>query len=506
MEAISWLVILAAILFLTYHILYNRKLNLPPGPKPWPIIGNFNLIGPLPHLSIHNLSKKYGPLMMIHLGSVPVLIGSSVEMAELFLKTHDLAFAGRPKNAAGKYTTHDYSNITWSQYGPYLRQARKLCMTELFNTKRLDSFEYIRIEELNLMLKGIYEVKGKSILVKDYLSNYSLNVISRMVLGNKYVDDKEGNSIIKSKEFKGMIDELFLLNGVFNLGDWIPFLKYVDVQGYVKRMKILGRKLDGFMEHVLDEHNDRKNKEKGNWVAKDMVDLLLQLGGHPTIQIDLNRKRIKGFIQDLITGGTESSAITVEWAMTELLRNPDIMDKAVEELDRVIGKEKWVQEEDLKNLPYICAIIKETLRLHPPGPFLVPHMSREHVNINGYDIPKDTLIFVNTYTIQRDAKVYDRPEEFQPDRFIGKNIDIKGSHFELLPFGSGRRMCPGYNLGIKVICSSLANLLQGYTWKLPKDMKPEDLDMEEKFGISIPKKSPLIACAEPRHPHHLYNV
>lgn len=208
----------------------------------------------------------------------------------------------------------------------------------------------------------------------------------------------------------------------------------------------------------------------------------------------------------MITGGTESSAITVEWAMTELLRNPDIMDKAVEELDRVIGKEKWVQEEDLKNLPYICAIIKETLRLHPPGPFLVPHMSREHVNINGYDIPKDTLIFVNTYTIQRDAKVYDRPEEFQPDRFIGKNIDIKGSHFELLPFGSGRRMCPGYNLGIKVICSSLANLLQGYTWKLPKDMKPEDLDMEEKFGISIPKKSPLIACAEPRHPHHLYNV
>lgn len=172
----------------------------------------------------------------------------------------------------------------------------------------------------------------------------------------------------------------------------------------------------------------------------------------------------------------------------------------------MIGKKRWVQEEDLQNLPYICAIVKETMRLHPAGPFLVPHMSSEQVKIEGYDIPKSTLVLVNTYTIQRDSKVYERPREFWPERFIGKNIDVKGQSFELLPFGSGRRMCPGYNLGIKVIESSLANLLHGFTWKLPGNMKPQDLNMEEVFGISIPKKYPLIAYAQPRLPHHIYHL
>lgn len=208
----------------------------------------------------------------------------------------------------------------------------------------------------------------------------------------------------------------------------------------------------------------------------------------------------------MIAGGTESSAVTVEWAISELLRKPEMFKKATEELDRVIGRDKWVEEKDIVNLPYIDAIAKETMRLHPVAPMLVPREAREDCKIDGYDILKGTRILVNVWTIGRDPTIWDSPDEFLPERFIGKPIDVKGHDFELLPFGSGRRMCPGYSLGLKVIQTSLANILHGFTWSLPGNMRTGDLNMEEIFGLSTPKKIPLVAVVEPRLPLQIYNV
>lgn len=207
----------------------------------------------------------------------------------------------------------------------------------------------------------------------------------------------------------------------------------------------------------------------------------------------------------MIAGGTESSAVTVEWAISELLKNPKILEKASEELDRVIGRERWVEEKDIQNLPYIEAIVKETMRMHPVAPLLVPRKTREDIKINGYDIQSETRAFVNVWSIGRDPNLWKEPEQFCPERFIGKTIDVKGQDFELLPFGAGRRMCPGYTLGLKVIQSSLANLLHGFIWKLPEGMKVEDLNMEEIWGLSTPRKIPLVVVAEPRLPNHLYS-
>ncbi|KAK3006936.1 hypothetical protein RJ639_016891, partial [Escallonia herrerae] len=498
--AAAWLAIAA--LFLLSHRLRRRKLKLPPGPKPWPIIGNLNLIGSLPHRSLHQLSQKYGPIMRLKFGSNPVVVGSSVEMAKYFLKTMDVTFCGRPKMAAGKYTTYNYSDITWSPYGSYWRQARKMCLMELFSAKRLESYEYIRVEEMNSLLNELHKSKAKSITLKDHLSTLSLNVISRMVLGRRYLDETE-DSVVNPDEFKRMLDELFLLNGVFNIGDSIPWIDFLDLQGYIKRMKVLSKKFDKFLEHVLDEHNARR-KGVENYVPQDMVDVLLQLADDPNLEVKLERHGVKAFTQDLLAGGTESSAVTVEWTISELLKKPEIFEKATEELDRVIGRTRWVQEKDIPNLPYIEAIAKETMRLHPVAPMLVPRLAREDCKVAGYDIPKGTQVLVSVWTIGRDPALWDEPEEFRPERFIGKAIDVKGQDFELLPFGSGRRMCPGYSLGLKVIQSSLANLLHGFNWKLPNDMKGEELNMEEIFGLSTPKKFPLVAVVEPRLPLDLY--
>jgi typhasterol/6-deoxotyphasterol 2alpha-hydroxylase len=188
------------------------------------------------------------------------------------------------------------------------------------------------------------------------------------------------------------------------------------------------------------------------------------------------------------------------------VKKPEIFKKATEELDRVIGKDRWVEEKDIANLPYVYAIAKETMRLHPVAPFLVPREAREDCKVDGYDIPKGTIVLVNTWTIARDSEVWENPYEFMPERFLGKDIDVKGHDFELLPFGAGRRMCPGYPLGIKVIQTSLANLLHGFNWRLPNNVKKEDLNMEEIFGLSTPKKIPLEIVVEPRLADHLYSL
>lgn len=356
---------------------------------------------------------------------------------------------------------------------------------------------------MNLLLKGIYNSSDATVSLKDHLSNVSLNVISRMVLGKKYTDENLENEIVTPKEFKEMLDELFLLNGVLDIGDSIPWLRFLDLQGYIKRMKVVSKKFDRFLEHVLDEHNARRKGVK-DYVAKDMVDVLLQLADDPNLDVKLERHGVKAFTQDLIAGGTESSAVTVEWAISELLKKPEIFKRATEELDRVIGRNKWVEENEMVNLPYIDSIVKETMRLHPVAPMLVPRMTREDCQVAGYDIPEGTRALVSVWSIGRDPDLWENPEEFCPERFIGKNIDVKGTDFELLPFGAGRRMCPGYSLGLKVIQSSLANLLHGFNLKLPGNMKKEDLNMEEIFGLSTPKKFPLEAVAEPRLPSHMY--
>uniref|UniRef100_A0A0A9EN88 Uncharacterized protein n=1 Tax=Arundo donax TaxID=35708 RepID=A0A0A9EN88_ARUDO len=487
----------------------TRKYNLPPGPRPWPAIGNLNLIGPLPHHSIHELSSRYGPLMSLRFGSFPVVVASSVDMARFFLKTHDLAFIDRPRTAAGKYTTYNYSGMLWSPYGAYWRQGRKLWQAELLNARRLTSLEHVRREELRAMLADLASSAaagaGRVVALREHLYMLNLNVISRMVLGKKYVvDGAAASSPTTPEEFRWMIDEHFFLNGVLNVGDMIPWLNWLDPQGYIKRMKKLGKMFDRFLEHLVEEHNERRRREGEAFVATHILDVLLELADDPNLEVPIERDGVKGYTLDLIAGATDTSAVTVEWAMSELLRNPEVLAKASEELDRVIGRERLVAEGDIPSLPYLEAVVKETMRLHPVAPLLTPRLSREDVSVAGYDVPAGTRILINVWTIGCDPAVWNNPRVFRPERFVGGGVDVKGQDLELLPFGSGRRMCPGIGLGLKMVQVTLANLLHVFAWKLPDGVAAEELSVEEKWGMTVPRMVPLEAIPEPKLPAHLY--
>lgn len=203
--------------------------------------------------------------------------------------------------------------------------------------------------------------------------------------------------------------------------------------------------------------------------------------------------------QDLFIAGTDTSASTLEWAMTELLRNPEHIVKAQLELDRVYGKNGFVRESEFSKLPYIHAIVKETYRLHPATSFLIPRKTEKDVDLCGYFVPKDTQIWVNVWAIGRIPSIWPNPLSFSPERFLEREIDVKGRDFELIPFGAGRRICPGMPLAYRMVHLMLASLLYSFNWKFSDGISLEDKDMlEEKFGITLQKAQPLQAIPFPR--------
>lgn len=201
----------------------------------------------------------------------------------------------------------------------------------------------------------------------------------------------------------------------------------------------------------------------------------------------------------MFTAGTDTTTSTLEWAMTELLHNPKALSKVQAELRSVIGAGKKVEEEKVDELPYLKAVIKETLRLHPPLPFLVPHKAMESCKMLGFHIPKETQILVNVWAIGRDPKTWKDPVEFKPERFLeGETAaDYKGHHFEFIPFGSGRRICPAVPLVSRVLPLALGSALHSFDWVLGGGMKPEEMDMNERMGITLRKAVPLRAIPIP---------
>lgn len=280
----------------------SSQQKLPPGPKPWPIIGNMtNLLGSSLHKSLHSLSRKYGEIMLIKLGKFPVAVVSSPQMAEQFLRAHDVNFASRPSLAAGTYTAYNNSDMTWSPYGPYWRQARKIYLSEVFCAKRLEFFEPIRVDEGRSLLSRLHSLSGEPVVLRKHLLHYTLSNISRMVLSNKYFsesgDDGNKSSIFKLEEMQDMLDEWFLLNGVLNIGDWIPWLRFLDLQGYVKRMKDFAKEFDRFLEFVIDVHQARRESAGEDFEPRDVVDMLLVQAENPNLEVKLTKVTIKALLQ-----------------------------------------------------------------------------------------------------------------------------------------------------------------------------------------------------------------
>ncbi|KAL6145291.1 PREDICTED: cytochrome P450 93A3-like [Fragaria vesca subsp. vesca] len=486
-----WLV--STILVRTILAKFRTNSRLPPSPMALPIIGHLHLLAPIPHQALHKLSNRLGPLVHIFLGSVPCVVVSSPEMAKEFLKTHEASFSNRPHMAAVDYLTYGSADFSFAPYGPYWKFMKKLCMSELLGGRTLDQLLPVRREEMtsfiDLMLNKAKA--NEAVDVGAELMNVTNNIISRMLMGQGCsASEKEADEVRK------LVKAVAELTGKFNLSDFIWFCKNLDLQGFGKNLKKVRDQFDTMMERIIKEHQEALKKKKvaeSDGYVKDLLDILLDISEDETSEIRLTRENIKAFILDIFAAGTDTSAITTEWALAELINHPDIMNKARQEINTIIGNNRLVQESDIANLPYLQAIVKETLRLHPTGPLIVRE-STEPCSIGGYDIPARTRLFVNVWAVNRDPNHWEKPLEFEPERFThnegnGKSqLDVRGQHFHLLPFGSGRRGCPGTSLALQVVQTTLAAMIQCFEWKVPSG----SVDMEEGLGLTLPRAHPLV--------------
>ncbi|XWS47868.1 hypothetical protein CRYUN_Cryun13aG0022500 [Craigia yunnanensis] len=473
--------------------------SLPPSPPKLPILGNLHQLGRHPHRSLSSIAQRYGPdFMLLHLGSVPAIIVSSADAASEIMKTHDVIFSDRPRIGAAKKLLH--KDMSTAPYGEYWRQLRSICMMQLLSNKRVQSYKTVREEEISVFLE---KIKDSCLLtgpvdLTEMLVTLTGDVICRVAFGRKY----SGYGI--GKMFHLMLGEVMTLLGSFNLADFIPWLAWINlVNGTHFKTERVAKWLDSFLEKVIDEHMDGiKRKGSGNGSVereddKDFVDVLLEIQNDNTSGFSLGRDSMKALIMDIFSGGTDTTFTVLEWAMTELLRYPRVMKKLQNEVRKIGSGKPKITEDDLEKMYYLKAVIKETLRLYPPLPLLIPRVSTQDINIKGCDIAERTLVFINAWAIGRDPAHWAEPDMFLPERFLNNPIDFKGNYIQFIPFGAGRRGCPGMAFAVAMNEIVLANLVHKFDWSLPNGTTGKDLDMTETTGIAIHKNVPLLAVATP---------
>ncbi|CAM6018243.1 unnamed protein product [Sphagnum balticum] len=481
--------------------------KLPPGPKGLPIIGNLHQLGgPNLHKKLWEMAKKYGPIMYLRLGSFPLVVVSSAEAAHEFLKVQDKVWSSRPPSIATKLISYNYKGIVSTPYGAHWRHMRKICRLELFSIKRIESFRESRAKEFSQMVRSIMadSDQGKVVELDVKLGHLAANLVTHMLLGERFFESEQ--NVLK---FKETIFKVFSLSTML-LGDFFPWLEWVStVTGYkahIMKVKAEGETpLQEFLE--LKKIQLNTHAQLGMNKFENFLDVLMAQNSSEDCNKRLSDESIKAMIRQLLTAGTDTSSITVEWGIAELLRHPSVATKLREELDSVVGKDRVVNETDIINLPYLQAVTKEVFRLHPPTPLLIPHQSIEATVVapQGFELPKSTRMFVNVYAIQRDPMVWERPLEFDPERFMkNPEIDVRGAHYQLLPFGSGRRQCPAMGVGILFVQMGLARIMHSFDLSLPQAQDPENLDITERFAINIWLATPLHVIAKPRLPKNLY--
>ncbi|PWA59716.1 cytochrome P450 [Artemisia annua] len=497
-----WYFVLLTCSIITFAILwckFSSKARLPPGPRGLPLLGYLPFLDPNLHHGYTKLAQRYGPIFMLKLGSKTHIVVSSSDLAKVVLREQDEIFANRDPPIAGTVISYGGQSIVWSDSNSLWRNMRKVISYEVLSNKNLQASSTFRQGGVTKAIKHVYETMGTEVDIGGIAFLTSLNVITSIVWGKSLVEDVKSTNL--GVEFREAITKIVELLGAVNVSDLFPVLSRFDLQGVEREMKRQRKIVDAIFERIIKERIANKPEEVVVKIGrKDFLQILLELKEQKAYT-SLNITQIKALLMDIFFGTTDPTSTMVEWTMAELLKNPSMMQKVKDELKEVVGLNNIVQESHLSNLKYLDAVVKETFRLHPPVPLLVVRCPNESCNIAGYTVPKGANVYVNVWAIHRDSQYWDNPLEFNPNRFLSVDdgttkFDYNGYNPNFIPFGSGRRMCPGVPLGEKMLVYFLASMLHSFDWTLPNG----ELELSDKFGIVLKKNTPLMAIASQRLP------
>lgn len=475
----------AAALLLTIIILVRRtkKNPNPPGPRGVPVVGNllqFDASKPLIYLQ--QLSRDYGPLVYLKHASTPTLLLSSAKLANKILKTHDLSFCTRPPVLGQQKLSYNGADMAFSPYSPHWKDVRRMCMLHLFSPSRVLSFRPIREAQVARVITKISALAASSQAVN--LSEIAMSLASNIVCGVAFGRTYEDHEYEK-KRLDRMVLEAQALMVSFYFSDHFPALSWVDkVTGLLGRLDRNFQEMDAFYQQLIDEHLDPSAPNRDR---EDIIDLLIQLKRQKPDSITWDH--VKALLMNLFVAGTDTAAAAIVWTMTALMLKPTVMKKAQTEIRQAIGEKGIVDEDDIGKLPYLKAVVMEAMRLYPPAPLLYRtqvDLQGSSVEIDGYEIKPGSTLIINGWTIARDPETWEDPDEFVPERFM-RSEGRQQLDFEMLPFGGGRRRCPGMGMGMVSIELALANLLHSFDWRAA-----HPIDTESLPGLTMHKKNPLL--------------
>ncbi|XP_044969553.1 indole-2-monooxygenase-like [Hordeum vulgare subsp. vulgare] len=501
-QAVLLVLLILLLRFATKGSGSKKQARLPPSPPGLPLIGHLHL--GRDHVSLCNLAKKHGSddgLMLLRRGTVPHLVVSSPGAAKAIMRTHGHLFASRPTSMVAGELLYGPLDVVFAPYGEHWRQARKLATMHLLSLRKVQSYRLARRQEVRLVMAVIREAAatGTAVDMSEMMNTFAYGMVCGALSG-KFIK-KEG----RNKMLRELIEANTTLFASFNLENCFPRLAWLTRSSVCSKAKKVNRRWDDLLEKIIQDHEKRSllsphgthhdaKQEEGS----DFIDVLLSVRQQEDYE-GITREHIKAILMDMFAAGTDTSSFALEVAMAEIMRNPRVMTKLQAEVRNGTPKgQDMVEEENLANMAYLKAVVKETLRLHPPLPLLIPHSSmlESDVDVAGYTLPSGAWVMVNTWAINRDPGWWEKPEEFLPERFMeggsASTVDFRGNDFQFLPFGAGRRICPGMNFGLAMIEIMLANLVYGHDWELPSGIEKNGIDMTEVFRLSVRRKEKLM--------------
>ncbi|KAJ8771502.1 hypothetical protein K2173_026679 [Erythroxylum novogranatense] len=454
----------------------SKRQHLPPGPKPWPIIGNILQLMKNPHVSLANLAKVHGPLVSLRLGTQLLVVGSSPQAASEILKTQDRLLSGRRISKLSVYESDvldRMSIVSTSKCTDEWKYLRTLCRNELFSAKAIESQAILREKKVAELVEFLGVREGKVVNIGEAVFAIVFNILGNLFVSRDIISIEDKGA---GHGLKCLIWKIMEIGATPYLPDYFPIW---DIQDQKRKLSKLIKEMSATWESEIKERREIQVQDSSK---ADFLDVFIANG--------FDDQKISWLFLEMFGAGTDTTTVTVEWATAELIKNKQVMNKVRQELREF--NQNPIKESQVGQLQYLNACVKETLRLHPPVPFLIPRCAAETCKVMDYTVPKNSQVIVNVSAIGRDPSVWEDPLLFKPERFIGTSLDFKGQNFELLPFGGGRRICPGLPMAARQVPLILATLIQSFDWSLPNGEDPQDLDMNDKFGITLQKQQPLL--------------
>lgn len=457
------------------------KLKLPPGPVALPVVGNWLQVGDdLNHRNLAELSQKYGDVFLLKMGQRNLVVVSSPDIAKDVLHTQGVEFGSRTRNVVFDIFTGNGQDMVFTVYGEHWRRMRRIMTVPFFTNKVVQHSRSAWEEETDYVIKDLKarpEAATSGVIIRRRLQLLMYNVMYRMMFNSRF-ETEEDPLYVKLKALNGERSRL-AQSFDYNYGDFIPILRPF-LRGYLKVCQnIKDRRLALFKQYFVDERKKMNsvNPPKSD-AEKCAIDHILEAQKKG----EINEDNVLYIVENINVAAIETTLWSIEWGVAELVNNPEIQTKIRTELDTVLGKGNLVSEPDTYNnkLPYLSAFVKEVMRLHMAIPLLVPHMNINHAKLAGYDIPAESKILVNAWWIGNNPALWDQPEKFMPERFLDGKIEASGNDFRFLPFGAGRRSCPGIIIAMPLLSIVLGRLIQSFELLPPPGVKT--IDMAETGG------------------------